>query len=152
MSPAPTVLNQSTIYSGTVLRGVLNARSGCYVTNLPIYPSVMLRSVSALSGGPCYERNLAGSRTTMSISDDREPTSRDAGELLAEANAEQLHDFAALARYFRSHPLTPWDELRRRAVESGYTEDEIDLVWWCLGVEAISREDEAILAINGQRN
>ena len=88
----------------------------------------------------------------MSGNDERNLTSQDAGELLAAANAEMLHDFATLARYFRSHPDTSWIELRRGALESGYTEDEIDLVFWAVGIEAINREDEEIINRQDQRN
>ena len=64
---------------------------------------------------------------------------------------ERLSDLAALARYYRAHPMS-WRDFAAFARGRGYTEGEVDLIWWSSAIESINRFEEDHLSKQAQRN
>ncbi len=68
------------------------------------------------------------------------------------AKDKELQSLAILARFIRAHPDTPWPEIVITAIGGGYTEAEINLAGWCVGVEMVNRAEEEALNTLASRN
>ncbi len=68
------------------------------------------------------------------------------------SNDKKIKFLAILARFIRAHPDTPWPELVVTAIGGGYTEAEINIAGWCVGVELVNRKEEEGLNTLARRN